>query len=301
LAASLGGHSGGVRVEWILRQQAGVISRSQATDAGMTARQIHRLLAARRWVPVHPAVFLASDRELTDEGRVRAAALWAGEPVTLSGIVAAWWHGLWPDPPSTVELTVPVRRCLRARTGTRVRRRDLCDVDRVGLRGLWVTGVPLTVLEAAVALGERGSEMLDRSLQSRVRFATLHRAQCRNVGRRGALAAGRLLAATADRAASAAERKLIALLRGAGIGGWELHHRVGGYELDLAFADHWLAVEVDGWAWHSDVGAFRNDRQRQNSLVLAGWTILRFTWHDLTQRPGEVVAEIRVMIASSEA
>jgi hypothetical protein len=54
-----------------------------------------------------------------------------------------------------------------------------------------------------------------------------------------------------------------------------------------------LAIEVDGWAWHHDVERFRRDRQRQNALVLAGWTVLRFTWHDLTQRPGEVVAEIR--------
>jgi hypothetical protein len=30
-----------------------------------------------------------------------------------------------------------------------------------------------------------------------------------------------------------------------------------------------------------------------DALVLAGWTSLRFTWHDLTNRPGAVVAEIR--------
>ncbi len=248
-------------------------------------------------MPVHPGVFLAADRELSDEGRIRAAALWAGELVTVSGIAAAWWHGLWSAPPSTVELTVPKRRCPRARAGIRLRRRDLDEVDRVGVRDLWVTSVPLTVLEAAVALGERGPELVDRALQRRVGFAALHRAHCRNLSRRGATETGKLLVVAADRAASAAERKLVALLRGAGIGGWWQHHWVGGYELDFAFPDRRVAIEVDGWAWHTDVKAFRNDRQRQNRLVLAGWTVLRFTWHDLAQRAEAVVAEVRAALS----
>jgi len=161
-----------------------------------------------------------------------------------------------------------------------------------------VTSVALTVLEAAVALGERGFELLDRALQRRIRLDTLNRTHSRNLGRRGSAAAGQLLVAAADRAASAAERKLIAALRAAAISGWVLHYRVGGYELDLAFPDHHVAVEVDGWAWHNDASSFQKDRQRQNTLVLTGWTVLRFTWHDLTQRPGQVIAEIRAALGS---
>jgi len=33
-------------------------------------------------------------------------------------------------------------------------------------------------------------------------------------------------------------------------------------------------------------------RRRQNELVLAGWTILRFTWDDLTHRPTTVLAAL---------
>jgi very-short-patch-repair endonuclease len=50
---------------------------------------------------------------------------------------------------------------------------------------------------------------------------------------------------------------------------------------------------VDGWAWHVDVDRFRTDRRKGNAPTRAGWTLLRFTWHDLTSRPAEVVAEIR--------
>jgi very-short-patch-repair endonuclease len=75
--------------------------------------------------------------------------------------------------------------------------------------------------------------------------------------------------------------------------GVQIRHR----DLDLAFTEAKVAVEVDGWAWHVDVDRFRADRRKGNALANAGWTVLRFTWHDLTARPGYVVAEIRAALA----
>jgi very-short-patch-repair endonuclease len=178
----------------------------------------------------------------------------------------------------------------------RIRRRPLPAADRVLVRGLAVTDVSLTVLEAAVELGDRGAQLMDHALQRRVSFDALLRAHNRNLGRHGSGVAARLLAAAADRAASAAERRAIELLRAAGVAGWRLHYMLGGYELDIAFPEQRVAIEVDGWAWHHDVARFRRDRQRQNALVLAGWTILRFTWHDLTERPTEVISETRAAL-----
>jgi very-short-patch-repair endonuclease len=62
--------------------------------------------------------------------------------------------------------------------------------------------------------------------------------------------------------------------------------------LDLAFPDVLLAIEIDGWAWHGDPERFQRDRRRQNVLVTAGWTVLRFTWADLIERPEHVLATI---------
>jgi very-short-patch-repair endonuclease len=66
--------------------------------------------------------------------------------------------------------------------------------------------------------------------------------------------------------------------------------------LDLASPAARVAVEVDGWAYHRDAERFRQDRRRQNDLVLAGWTILRLTWDDLTHRPAAVLAQIRAAL-----
>jgi very-short-patch-repair endonuclease len=229
---------------------------------------------------------------LSDEARVRAAWLWAGQKAAVSGPAAAYWHGLLNTAPDAIEVTVPRRLGPGNRPGVRIRRRDLLAADVVGTRGLWLTGLPLSVLETAVVLND-GSAFLDRALQRRVRFPTVYRAFCRNVGRHGSSSAGRLLVAAADRADSAAERLLVRLLRGAGIGGWQLGHPFGPWLIDLAFPAKKVAVEVDGWAWHVDAERFRNDRRKQNALVRAGWDPLRFTWHDLDGRPREVVEEIR--------
>jgi very-short-patch-repair endonuclease len=93
---------------------------------------------------------------------------------------------------------------------------------------------------------------------------------------------------------------MIKLLRDAGLAGWVRGHWLAGFEPDFAFPGRRIAIEVDGWAWHWDVERFRTDRQRQNTLELAGWTVLRFTWHDLTHQPAQVAAQIQAALGRTE-
>jgi very-short-patch-repair endonuclease len=58
-----------------------------------------------------------------------------------------------------------------------------------------------------------------------------------------------------------------------------------------------LVVETDGRQHHESWAAGIADRQRQNRLVAAGYRVLRSTWHDVTTRPAEVVAELRAALA----
>jgi very-short-patch-repair endonuclease len=67
--------------------------------------------------------------------------------------------------------------------------------------------------------------------------------------------------------------------------------------LDVALPERRIAVEIDGMAYHVDVDRFRRDRSRQNALVRLGWTVLRFTWADLIERPGYVITTIRALAA----
>jgi very-short-patch-repair endonuclease len=206
-------------------------------------------------------------------------------------LAAAWWHGLVAEAPSDVEVTIPMSKSGRLHTGSYARRRDLASEDIVMRRSMQVTAVPLTVLESAIQPGR--STIMDSALQRRVGLAQLRQAHVRNARRHGATAAAQLLAAAGDGSRSHAERLLIRLLRNAGITGWRANHPVAGYVVDVAFVRKRVAIEVDGWAFHSDHATFQRDRVRQNTIALNGWQILRFTWLDLTVHPDRVIAEIR--------
>ncbi|MDN5749040.1 MAG: endonuclease domain-containing protein [Pseudonocardia sp.] len=279
-------------VDSLLARQAGVISRRQALAAGLTRDAIDHRVRVRRWRPLHPQVYLAAGHRVDDEVTVRGAVLWGGAGAVLSGVAAAWWLDIAERPPSTVRLTVPRCRNPRDRPGIVVRRRDLDPCDVVEHRGLRVTAHPLTVLDAAVDLGGSGGRFLDRALQRSVRFPAVYDAYCRSLGAHGSAAAGRLLTAAANGSASAAERLLVRMLREAGARGFHCGFLSNGYLIDVAFPQAMLAIEVDGWAWHMDAARTQADKWRQNALVRAGWTVLRFTWHDLVERPQAVLAEI---------
>jgi very-short-patch-repair endonuclease len=288
-----------VSIERTIRRQAGVIALRQAVELGMSARTVQRRVASGAWRELLPLVYLVSGHRRTDEVRVRAAWLWAGgTPAAVTGLAAAYWHGMLDAAPALVEITVPRVTHRLAPPGLVVRRRDLHTADLVEHRDLRAAGRPFAVLETAIALPD-GSAVLDRALQRHVPFLELYDCYCRNLGRRGWKQAGRLIAAAADRADSAAERILKRLLREAGITGWVIGHPFGPHSIDLAFPAQRVAIEVDGWAWHVDVDRFRADRRKGNALTRASWTLLRFTWHDLVTRPGEVVAEILHALAAA--
>jgi very-short-patch-repair endonuclease len=237
-------------------------------------------------------VYFVNDRPFDDAARIRAAVWGYGDSAAASGLAAAWWLRLTRFAPPIVEVTVPRNSNGRSHAGSRVRRRDLAPTDIEVTRGLRVTALPLTVIEAAIRL-RGGAKLVDAALQRHVELRPLWNAHLRNKGRYGAPAARRLLLAAADGARSEAERILIRLLKAAGISGWKANYPVAGYEVDVGFRACKVALEADGLAFHSDSDDFHNDRVRQNAITLAGWQVLRFTWLDLTEYPDRVIAEVK--------
>jgi very-short-patch-repair endonuclease len=69
--------------------------------------------------------------------------------------------------------------------------------------------------------------------------------------------------------------------------------------VDFAFPQHRIAIEVDGHTSHATRAQRAADSQRMNQLALAGWTVLRFTYEDVTQRGPYVLGAIRAASAAS--
>jgi very-short-patch-repair endonuclease len=72
----------------------------------------------------------------------------------------------------------------------------------------------------------------------------------------------------------------------------------GEYRLDFAYPAVKLAIEVDGYIWHFTPEQQHRDHERRRRLFADGWTVLVFTWTDVTQRPQRVAAEIRAALIS---
>ena len=112
---------------------------------------------------------------------------------------------------------------------------------------------------------------------------------------------GRLLSTVSGGAVSGAEFLLHSLLRKAGVTGWAAGVTVTYAQgvigiVDWLFARARRVIEVDGFRAHSSPASFVADRRRQNRLMVAGYTVLRFTWSDLQTRPTEVIQEIRFFL-----
>jgi len=77
--------------------------------------------------------------------------------------------------------------------------------------------------------------------------------------------------------------------------------RIGRYRVDFAYPDARVAIEADGFRWHSSRQQFERDRARRNALTAMGWTVLHVTWEELSKRPGEVAAIVRATLPGRSA
>ena len=292
-----------MRIDDLLRRQNGVFSRDQARSCGVSPRALRGRVARGSLIEVFPGVYRSAAHPWTVRARVVAASLWARPNGLLDGPAAAFVLGMLSRLPGTtapVGLTVPHSSRRRAPAGIRLRRRDLDAPDRLVHNGIGCTARGLTALESAIVLPD-GAAFLDRVLQQGLALDEVYAAYTRYVGAAGAPRAYALVVEAADRADSRAERRLIGHLRRAGIDGWVRGLPFGPWFIDVAFPAVRLAVEVDGWAFHSGPDRFRRDRRKQNTLVEAGWTVLRFTWQDIRDHPAETLRRIRAALARSSS
>ena len=59
----------------------------------------------------------------------------------------------------------------------------------------------------------------------------------------------------------------------------------GGHELDFLWRSEGVAVEVDGYAFHSSKRRFERDRRRDARLAALGIQVIRLTWRQIVVEP----------------
>ena len=73
----------------------------------------------------------------------------------------------------------------------------------------------------------------------------------------------------------------------------EVNAKVDGMTVDCLWRREGLVVELDGHASHSSPAAIETDRGREMRLRRAGFRVIRYTWHQVTETPELIAAELR--------
>jgi hypothetical protein len=206
------------------------------------------------------------------------------------GRTAAWMHNLDLQPANPIQVAV---KGIQSRAGLEVRRSDTTG-ETVEIRGIPSTTLHRTLLDlCAWSTPIEALIALDMAVLAGV--VGLHE-YALAVRRRVGAARLRSLAAIAAPAESPMETRLRWLLIKAGLPTPEVQSDLydsGGQfvgRADLYYPFVQLVIEFDGGN-HRD--RLVSDDRRQNSLVSAGYRILRFTATDLYGRPDAVVAQVR--------
>jgi hypothetical protein len=235
-------------------------------------------------------------------GRVDAVLLGAPAGAVVSHLTAAaLWELQVPlvDPDPRVHLTVPPDRRVRHRADRRIHASVVSPAECSVRSGVCVTSLARTWLDLASLLPPAAAlAVTDQVLRRRVRTDELATALTRARGGRGVRTARLVLRLGDARSGSPLESVLRWLVHDAGLPAPVLQHAVtdlsGGKvgEVDLAWPALQVVVEFDG-DLHRDRRTFVDDLRRQNGLVLARWTVLRFSSADVLGRPAWVVDTIR--------
>jgi very-short-patch-repair endonuclease len=184
-----------------------------------------------------------------------------------------------------------------------VHRADLGVDELALLGGVLLTSVPRTLLDLArtLPIGHAVAAADSALRQGLLTAEDLWSAAGRLPPARGTSRVRDVVARVDPCSASVLESLCRLLLEDAGLRPFETQHVVaaGGLmvgRVDFAWPDHRVAVETDGFAFHSDRTRYRSDRRRGNALALAGWTVLRFSWEDVVSRPEVVVGQVRLAL-----
>lgn len=251
-------------------------------------RKLLRLAERGAVVRLYPGIYCDPGLATSTEARIHGAALWSRDGVLLGAAAAG--ITFWPDVAVPI-VSIGVSSDRVPPPGIRLHRGRIPPDLIMERQGLRCTVPALTALD----LGANGiDEALRRGAAT---LDQLHQAMAATPHRYGNRERRLLLHDSRDSPWSEAERLLHQRLRGAKITGWRTNVEVWcgsqQYFIDAAFVRLLLGIEVDGYAVHGQRGQFERDRQKWSDLTAAGWTLLHFTWHQLTERPDWVIETIQ--------
>jgi Transcriptional regulator, AbiEi antitoxin len=269
--------------EEVARRQDGLITRAQAREFKLTAKQVERLVLRGTWERVYPSVYRVAGAPRAWPSTLLALQLWAGPgPVVSHEAAAALWE-LDDFPREKLELSWTRR--LEVPSGVLLHRvRSLPAADLSKRKGVRLTGIERTLLDLVATIDERRFERaFDQALSWRL--TTVQRlkwclARTKPRGKQG-IGLFRTLLANRERYGlleSPLESDFEGLRRNAGLPEAEHNEDIFHRDrflarVDFAWPSQRVIVQTHGAAVHRQEKVWHTDQLVQNQLQAAGWRV----------------------------
>ena len=221
-----------------------------------------------------------------------------------SGACAAALLGLPGFRPGHIEITTPKQL---TKTPFKVRRAHIPEQQRTRIGPIPVTDATRTLLDLAAVADERVLEdavddALRRSLTSLPRLRWI----IRTAGGKGKKGSSELWKIVEDRTLggpvpeSVLETRMWKPLCRLGVPRpvrqYEVLSEGRRYRIDFAFPHAMVAIEAQGFRWHSSPSALERDAEKHNALALLGWKVIYVTWRDMKEGRDEMMQLLRDML-----
>jgi very-short-patch-repair endonuclease len=281
-----------VRVADVAGRQFGRIRADQLRAVDVSEPTLRRWVADGYLHPELPSVYAVGHAARSAESNLAAAVLYAGHGAMLSHGTAAWWWGLINYPPPVIHISTAKRRKSIEGIYVHGRRRT----ERVDHNGLPVTTVAQTLLDFAscAAPGLLRFALANADYHDLLDIAAVDALRGRGVP--GTVKLDEALSIHRPELAqtkSELERRLVGMCEARGFPMPTFNVYRHGWLVDAVWDEQRLIVELDGYRGHRTRAQLESDHRRDLELRAAGWTILRYTWYQLTETPDAVAADLR--------
>ncbi|OBF26827.1 hypothetical protein [Mycobacterium sp. ACS4331] len=261
-------------------------------------------VASGLFVPVWTGVYARG--EVDNHIRLAGLDLRAGEPVPICLGTASAAYGFDTEETRDLHVLTPLGHQLRSSDGLVVHRREGAPLATVD--GRLATAPAWTAIEVARSLRRpRALATLDAALRSSTcDRADLLRAAQLQAGRRRIVNVRKLLELASPLAESAMESESRLIMHDRGLPAPVLQYEIVDFHgnlwrLDFAWPAQKVAVEYDGFAWHSNPEAFRRDRRKRAALEEMKWTLVSLVDVDVRRTPDATVHRIAAALEASAA
>ncbi len=274
----------------------GVVTRIALLAAGLTAAEIRQRVERGTLIVVHRGVYRVGHAAPNTDATYLAAVWACGGRAALGGRAGAWQYGMIKGLAPRAEVLSPTMHRVPGVTSRRVRLRRL---DVCAFRSIPTLTVPATLVDIAgrLAIDDLARACHEAGVRYRTAPKHVEAVLARRPNAKGAANLRAVMSGEARVSLSRLESRSLELLREHGLPLPQTNRPAGGRRVDCRWPKRRLTVELDSYGFHNSRYAWEQDHRREREAYARGDQFRRYTWGDVFEQPGVMMAELLELLS----